>query len=190
MSRRCGAWAQLFLAPPPLRFAQRALPHQRGGANYHCWLQGAIALGLGVLAGFAYFCLSCLSCLSLPIFAHLAYRCLSLSTLPIAAYLCLPLPILPTLPIFDYRCLPLPTLPIAAYLCLSCLSRLPCLSCLPPNKRGCAFQHSPICIIYNQLRLLAPDVEALGLTAVCDCAGRKLVSCILEVVYVSSYCRR
>ena len=117
-------------------------------------------------------------CLLLPI----------LPILPIAAYLCLPLPILPTLPIFDYRCLPLPTLPIAAYLCLSCLSRLPCLSCLPPNKRGCAFQRSPICIIYSQLRLLAPDVEALGLTAVCDCAGRKLVSCILDI-NVSSYFR-
>ena len=124
-------------------------------------------------------------CLLLPI----------LPILPIAAYLCPPCL---SLPIAAYLCLPCLSLPIFAYLCLSCLPCLsltipaylclPCLSCLPPNKRGCAFQRSPICIIYSQLRLLAPDVEALGLTAVCDCAGRKLVSCILDI-NVSSYFR-
>lgn len=114
MSRRCGAWAQLFLAPPPLRFAQRALPHQRGGANYHCWLQGAIALGVAAFVGLAYLCLS------LPLFAYLASLCLSLpilAYLAYLAYLCLSLPILPTLPIaaypayLAYLCLPLPIPP-------------------------------------------------------------------------------
>ena len=164
-----------FLAPPPLRFAQRALPHQRGGANYHCWLQGAIALGVAAFVGLAYLCLS------LPLFAYLASLCLSLpilAYLAYLAYLCLSLPILPTLPIAAYPA-------YLAYLCLP----LP-IPPTPKNKRGCAFQRSPICIIYSQLRLLAPDVEALGLTAVHGCVGRKLVSCILEVVYVSSYCRR
>lgn len=122
------------------------------------------------------------ACLLMPIAASLCLPCLSL---PIAAYLSLPcLPCL-SLPIFAYL----------AYLAYRCLSCLPCLSlptfaypAYPQNKRGCAFQRSPICIIYSQLRLLAPDVEALGLTAVCDCAGRKLVSCILDI-NVSSYFR-